>query len=182
MLGVIEKAIFKIIGIRLKFIKKDDSTTIIWSRMSFLEILLFFVMFMSAIYGIASYLEWKEVMGLEVLPFSMNATIIFWSIIGLLALHLFFNRSSKFQINKFEFNFQKRPFFPIKHKHNVQHISSIDLKLQNSNYDNDSGIYNEIYDVTIYLAGSKKLILDGFNEADSLKIKSVIQEYIEMKK
>ena len=172
-----EKSLFKIIGNRLKIVEKEDKTIITWIRITGFEIVLFVAFVMAIVWGIASLKGMEEINDLKVYQLSPQAMSIFWSVLVLIAIHLFLNRKTVLTIDKNEFRMKKRPLIPVVHKHLTADILRMDEKLNSQFYENDVGVYPDIYSFFLCFRGGKKLKIDSFNEEDLLLIKEAIQKH-----
>lgn len=170
--------LFQIIGNRLSIKDEGERTIITWKRMSGIEIVLFVLLVMMAIWGMGNYFGMKEIMGLQIIPFNTKGLVMYWGIWLVMAVHLFLNRKTTLTITPHEFLFKKRSLIPITGKYNTKTISKVELKEAPNYHESEVGYSAEIYKFYIYFNDGRKLKIDSFNSEDSKEIKEALQKYL----
>lgn len=87
-----------VLGPRLRIHRDEDATTILWRRLTAVDIVAAVVLPLAAVWGIASALGAEEIAGMRVLAMPPLATAIYWAIVAGPSLHFVLNRGASLHL------------------------------------------------------------------------------------
>jgi len=162
---------------RLQIVKTSDSTTIRWCKLSFFDMLLIPFLGIQMIWGVGSYLQMDEIIGLQVLPLNSLVFIFFWVIALLFLLHLLFNRKVKLKITKENLYFSSRLFYKRQLKLNDILKLTIFEKTENFAELPPDGRNLARYELHLFTKNNGIIKIKGLSKKNDEEIKSIIGFY-----
>jgi hypothetical protein len=163
---------------RLQIKKGELKTAISWSRLSMLDLLLLVMVPMSITYGIASASGAEEIFDSRVIPMNLLATVIFWSIVLLLTLHLIFNRANRLEISAEGVHYKNGRFPAITHSFTMRTISNVEVKEKEDNFaESPTGQDLTTHPLYINCTSGKRIRIKGLSQDDALLIRDLVIDY-----
>jgi len=163
---------------RLRIREKDGTTVIQWRKLTVVSLIVVFIIPMSSIWAIGSAMGKEEIIGLRVLPMSLMATVLLWSCIALMSLHVLFNQSSKLVINAHQLSYRKRAFPPISKTIPLNAVASITLEEKDDPIAESSGnMTPTICKLTIHSGTGKRIRIRGLSMEDMETVRDLIEGY-----
>ncbi|MEX1002549.1 MAG: hypothetical protein WDZ35_10585 [Crocinitomicaceae bacterium] len=163
----------------LQISEEDAKTTFRWWAMNFVEIILVFWLPISFIWGMGSYYNYEEIIGIKVLPMGTKATLIYWSTAGLIFIHMIFNRFVVLEISPEHLKYKRRFFLGVSRKIDIKNIVEIRIKEKADNISESPPDGRDLtsYSLLIRSVDKKKLQIKGLSKSDIEIIQNKIIEY-----
>ena len=161
---------------RLKEKTSGNRLTIKWYRITFFDFIAIFIIGCLGMYLLGEFLGWEKLRGLKIVTPNLMARSIMYGILIMLTIYLLFNRRSVLSIELGQVSFRKRQITGKNWKFSKKKIANIECKIQKVHYENETGNYPDLYNVSVYLRDGKKNYLVSFNDEDSARLKECLKK------
>lgn len=143
------------------------------------DLFFIFIIPMALIWGLGSWFDAEEIIGLKVLPMDLKATIIYWTIWTLMLLHIILNRSVVMEISNEYLRFRSRRLLGVSKIVNISDISDtiIQEKADNISETPPDGRDLTSYNLLIYTGTKGRIKIRGLSREDIEIIQKIINTY-----
>lgn len=169
-----------LLGNRLKIDRRDGVTTIGWGHVGVVEIFGWVLVPMMTAWGIASALGRDMVLGMRVIPMNSLATVIYWSGLALLVLHLAFNRRVELTSADDRISYQFRRFPGVRRTWPREHLAAVLVSTREDPLaESPAGIQRvENTQLRVRVHGASDLVIRGLSDDDARQVKAHLEQTI----
>ncbi len=165
-------------GDRLRIQEGSRGACVQWRRFTFADVIAVFGLPMAVVWGVASALGVEEVSAdLKVIPMSMLATAIYWTVVALLTAHFVFNRGASLIVTPSEIRFQlgRVPGRPQVVERSGSVSTSIETREDPIAESDATGRTPDRTTLSIWGSQGVRIVIDDLSEDDAGRVKALIE-------